>query len=139
MTSFEIIKDICEKQGTSVAQLEKELGFGNGSLAKAKTIKSDRLLAISQKLQVSVNYLLTGQENNIGEEGLTKRDRRDIGKDLDRIMEEIANDEDGPLFYNGEPLKNEDLTFLSRAIEAALTDAKKRNKVTYNPNKNKKQ
>lgn len=139
MTSFEIIKAICEKQGTSVAQLEKELGFGNGSLAKSKTIKSDRLLAISQKLNVSVNYLLTGKEENEELEDLTRRDRRDIAKDLDRIMEEIANDEDGPLYYNGEPLKNDDLIFLSKAIEAALTDAKKRNKVTYNPNKNKKQ
>lgn len=51
-------------------------------------------------------------------------------------MGEIANAEDGPLFYNGQPLDPEDMIFLSKAIEAALADAKKKNKVTYNSYKN---
>lgn len=80
---------------------------------------------------------MTGKEEVSGEESeLNVRDRRDIAKDLDRIMGEIKNEDDGPLFYNGQPLNPEDMIFLSKAIEAALTDAKKKNKVTYNSHKN---
>ena len=92
---------------------------------------------IADYFGVTVDYLMTGKESSAESEEFNARDRRDIAKDLDRIMGEIRNEEDGPLFYNGQPLDPEDMIFLSKAIEAALMDAKKKNKVTYNPNKNK--
>lgn len=142
MGLYENIRDIAKSKGYSVNRLEQELGFARSSINKfnKNTPSAEKIQQIADFLEVSLDFLMTGESSEKNKnDDLTARDRRDIGKDLDRIMEEIANDEDGPLFYNGEPLKNEDLTFLSRAIEAALTDAKKRNKVTYNPNKNKKQ
>lgn len=69
---------------------------------------------------------------------LTSRDKRDIAKDLDRIMAEIKNGDDGPLYYNGTEIDNASINLLENAIEFALTQAKKENKVKYNPNKNKK-
>ena len=69
---------------------------------------------------------------------LTARDERDIAKDLDRIMGEIRKGDDGPLYYNGVEIDNASLSLLQNAIEYALRETKKENKVKYNPNKNKK-
>ena len=53
-------------------------------------------------------------------------------------MDEIENNVDGPLYYNGEPIDDESLELLRKALELGLTQLKRENKVKYNPNKNKK-
>ena len=68
---------------------------------------------------------------------LTDSDKRDIAKDLDRIMVEIRKGDDGPLYYNGVEIDNASINLLQNAIEFALRETKKENKVKYNPNKNK--
>lgn len=62
MSTLDIIKSLCEKNNTSIKSLEKELGYSNGSLAKAKVIPSDRILEISKRFHVSMEYLMTGNE-----------------------------------------------------------------------------
>ena len=52
-------------------------------------------------------------------------------------MNELASGEDAPLCYNGEPIPDSKLELLRQAIEVALEDAKKKNKVTYRPYKHK--
>lgn len=64
MATIDIIRAICAKNNTSIKALEKELGFSNGSLAKASTIKADRLQKIAEHFNVSVDYLMTGEEPN---------------------------------------------------------------------------
>ena len=83
---------------------------------------------------------MTEKENAVTEKvpELTSRDERDIAKDLDRIMGEIQKGDDGPLYYNGIEIDNASLNLLQNAIEYALRETKKENKVKYNPNKNKK-
>lgn len=65
MDSLEVIKSLCDKNGISIAQLEKELGYGNGSIAKARTIKSDRVVELSEYFGVSTDYILKGGENTL--------------------------------------------------------------------------
>ena len=61
MTILERIKEECrKKKNISITTLEAELGYGNGSLAKAKDIPSSRILEISKYLEVSMEYLMTG-------------------------------------------------------------------------------
>lgn len=64
METIEVIRTLCSKNNTSIKALEKELGFSNGSLAKASTIKNDRLQKIADYFGVSVDYLMTGEETN---------------------------------------------------------------------------
>ena len=64
MTTLEIIKSLCKKQRISLSGLEKILGYGNGSLAKAKVIPSDRILEIAKYFNVSMEYIMTGKEAN---------------------------------------------------------------------------
>ena len=53
-------------------------------------------------------------------------------------MNEIQKGEDSPLYYNGVEIDNASLNLLQNAIEFALRETKKENKVKYNPHKNKK-
>lgn len=135
------IKTLCSKQNLSLNQLEQDLGFGKGYISKLgkSTPNITKIQQIAKKLNVSVDYLMSGdsEQKDSGDE-LTARDHRDIAKDLNRIMEEIKNGDDGPLYYNGEELDEASLMLLNNAIEYALKQAKKENKVKYNPHKNKK-
>lgn len=66
MTTLENIKTICrEKKNISITTLEQELGYSNGSLAKAKDIPSSRICEIANYLEVSMEYLMTGEKPDI--------------------------------------------------------------------------
>lgn len=135
---YETIKILSRKKGLSINQLEKTLGLSKGSLCRIDTNRPsvDRLQKIADFFEVSLDYLMTGKEQpEKGVPGLTTRDKRDIAKDLDRLMEEIANDTDGPLFYNDQPIPKNKIDLLRNAIEVALEDAKIKNKETYRPYK----
>lgn len=58
------IRSACAKKKTTLKQLEKDLGIGNGVIAKWENAKTfppyDRLVAISEHLGVPVSYL-TGE------------------------------------------------------------------------------
>lgn len=58
------IKDLCKGRGITIARLEKELGFANGTIASTKSnnMRSDRLMAIANYFGVSMNYLMTGKD-----------------------------------------------------------------------------
>jgi transcriptional regulator with XRE-family HTH domain len=57
----EKIRSLCKKRGMSVTDLEKELGFGNGSLTKKglTAIRSDRLLAVAKYFGVPMEYFVS--------------------------------------------------------------------------------
>lgn len=140
MTLKERIKALAQERGMSLPALESELGFGNSTIVKwdKSTPNADKLKAVAKYFNVSMDYLMTGESDKETTSELNARDRRDIAKDLDRIMTEIQNGDDGPIYYNGEELDKASLILLNNAIEYALTQAKKENKVKYNPHKNKK-
>ncbi len=58
------IKTRCKSLGTSMNALEKELGMGNGSIRlwDNKDPGSKKVLAVAQRLEVSLDWLLTGKE-----------------------------------------------------------------------------
>lgn len=140
MDSVELVKRICAERKIPISKLEKDCNFSNGYIRKLKEGKfpSDRLLTISKYLNLSIPYLMTGEESNGEIVELTAKDNRDIAKDLDRIMGEIRKGNDGPLYYNGVEISDASINLLQNAIEFALKETKKENKVKYNPNKNQK-
>ena len=100
---------------------------------------SERLQKVADYLGVTTSYPLTGTaDQNRSEINLSARDERDIAKDLDRIMNEIKKGDDGPLYYNGVEIDDASINLLQNAIEYALRETKKENKVKYNPRKNQK-
>ena len=61
MEALDVIKQLCKEKGISISQLESDLEYGNGSLAKAKSMSADRMFKIAQYFNVSMEYLMTGK------------------------------------------------------------------------------
>lgn len=61
------IRAVCRERGTTLAQVEKALGFGNGVIARWEKMKGspehNRVVAVADFLRVPV-YRLTGEEEN---------------------------------------------------------------------------
>lgn len=90
---------------------------------------------LASYFNVSVDYLLgrsdiRNLENN---NKLTKKDERDIAKDLEKMMNDLEH-ADGLMFYN-EPITDEDRELLKQALEFGLRLAKIKNKEKYTPKK----
>ncbi|MFQ7219434.1 helix-turn-helix domain-containing protein [Enterocloster sp.] len=139
---YEIFEKLCQSHKVTPYRVCKETGLTTATISNWKagryTPKADKLQKIADYFGVTIEYLMTGKENGEKSSELTARDERDIAKDLDRIMGEIRKGDDGPLYYNGIEIDNASLSLLENAIEYALKETKKENKVKYNPNKNKK-
>ena len=69
MTVYERVESLRKERKISQGNLEKELGFSNGSISKWKTSmpKPERLQKIADYFGVSVDYLMTGKEKEGGE------------------------------------------------------------------------
>lgn len=142
MSTYEVIKQLCDEHGIALTALEKELGFGRGSLGKLKSggTSAKRLQKIADYFNVSINYLMTGDssENINNSSQLSTKDERDIAKDMENIRQKLMSGADGPLSYDGEPVPAEDAELLLGQIELMMRRLKPINKEKYNPNKNKK-
>lgn len=140
---YEIFVKLLEKYGITAYKVSKATGIAGSTFSDWKsgrsTPKQDKLQKIADYFGVSVDYLMTGkEETKVKDPELTARDERDIAKDLDHIMGQIQKGDDGPLYYNGVEIDEASIGLLQNAIEYALRETKKENKVKYNPNKNKK-
>lgn len=139
MDSVELVKKICKERKIPISRLEKDCGFSNGYIRKLQEGKfpSDRLLIISEYLNLPITYLMTGKEENEKKEAaLTVKDQRDIQKILDQTREQLMNQEG--LMFDGDPASPEAIESILSAMQIGMEMAKKRNKEKYTPKKYKK-
>ena len=135
-------KKLLDKFGVTAYKVAKETGVTTATLTNWKngkyTPKPDKLQKIADYFGVPLSYLLTGNmEEKAPEPQITPKDERDIQKKLNKIMDEIRNKEDSPLYYNGEEIDDTSLELLEAALESAMRQMKIINKEKFNPNKNK--
>lgn len=116
MTVFERIESLRKSKKISQGKLEKELGFSNGSISKWKTSMPtlERLQKIADYFGVTINYLMTGEEDSV-----SSYRNGDITDQIDKIMLELES-EDGPLYYNGKPIDDRKMAILRNALEIAF-------------------
>lgn len=64
MNSVERVKKICKERNIPISKLEKDLGYSNGYIGQLRkgVFPSDRLADIAEYLNLSVPYLMTGEE-----------------------------------------------------------------------------
>lgn len=127
MTTLEIIKELCEKEGIKISTIEKEMGYGNGSLSKAKKIPADRILELSERFNVSMEYLM-GKEHHC----LKDKDIKDINLILANTEELLKQD---GLMFDGNPANEESVESILSAMKIGMEMAKKKNKEKYTPKK----
>ena len=75
-STFEIVRDLCEKQGISLNTLEEKLGLGKNSLygLKRNQPSAERLQQIADYFNVSTDYLLGRTDNPlIASDGKTNK------------------------------------------------------------------
>lgn len=86
MNAVERVKEICKERNIALSKLEKDLGFGNAYVSQLKKgfFPDDRLRLIANYLQVSTEYLITGEEKTIEEK---------YGAELTHIYAKIRNDD----------------------------------------------
>ena len=67
MNTVERIKSICKERKIPISRLESDLKFGNAYISGLKkgTVPDDRLKLIADYLNVSMNFLITGEDNRI--------------------------------------------------------------------------
>ena len=128
----------------SQQELADNLKLSRSSIGMIESNKqgasSEKLKEIADFFGVTVDYLLSSDEDAPDDSPieLNNKDKKDIAKDLDMLMSKLDNKEDGPLFYDGDELNDENRELFKDALEFALKTIKIKNKEKYNPNKNKK-
>lgn len=111
-STFEIVKDLCEKQGISLNTLEDKLKLGKNSLygLKRNQPSAERLQQIADYFQVSTDYLLGRTDNpHIASNNLDGYSTDDLRK-----MAENAKT------FDGKPLTDEDVDAITNIIEIYL-------------------
>lgn len=64
MNAVERVKTICKERKIPISKLESDCGFSNGYISQLRkgVFPDDRILKISEYLNTSVNYLMTGKD-----------------------------------------------------------------------------
>lgn len=115
MTTTDVIRQLCAKRNKSVTEVEKELGYSNGSLTKSSYMRSDRLKTIADYFGVSMEYLMTGEDpEQVSAEGNSYY--------FDDAAAELAdfahkNPEYKALFDASRKVKPEDIEFVLQMIK----------------------
>ena len=110
MELMDRIRALCAERGTTLKGLERDLGFGNGTLAKADSIKANRIKVIADYFGVTTDYLL-------GREPLPAGwyENSETGK----LAQEVFDDPDLRILLDASrKLTPEDMTTLIRIAKA---------------------
>lgn len=136
--SVQYVRDICQKRKIPISQLEKDCGFSNGYLNPKKMTKIpyDRAQAIANYLGISVDSIMTG-ESNESNPILTDRDRRNIAREVEALMDKLDSVES--LEFDGDPLSEEARASIRNAMMLGLAAAKIKNKERFTPKKYRKE
>ena len=62
MGAVERLKEYLAEHHIAISNLEKNLGYGNGTLAKAKALRDDKMKEICDYLGIPVEYLLVNDD-----------------------------------------------------------------------------
>ncbi|WP_249630427.1 helix-turn-helix domain-containing protein [Streptococcus uberis] len=110
-STFEIVKELCKKQGISLNVLEEKLGLGKNSLygLKRNQPSADRLQEIADYFNVSTDYLLGRTDNPA-----IAKDGQEYTTDDLRQMAENAKT------FDGKPLTESDIEAIQNIIEIYL-------------------
>ena len=106
-----------------------------------KSLDIEKLKEFANALDISPAYLMGWEQEKIESKStfnpniITKKDEKSIQKDLKKIMDDFKSGKDGPAFYNGVELDEEELELIEQAMELALRSAKIKNKAKYTPKK----
>ena len=124
---------LCEREGVKPTPLIKSLGFSAGNIKRwenGATVNSDILLAIAKHFKVSIDYLLTGQEDSVASltsdeqkllenySKLTNKDKEAVSSRAEELANGIASEtnEDRQDIFKYTDLKEKEMFTLFRRL-----------------------
>ncbi|HGQ4237405.1 TPA: helix-turn-helix domain-containing protein [Streptococcus pneumoniae] len=112
-STFEIVKDLCEKQGISLNTLEDKLKLGKNSLygLKRNQPSAERLQQIADYFNVSTDYLL-GRTDNPAIAG--SDEFAQVNGQIIDLRKAVAN----TMLFDGKPLNEDDIDFITSVLSA---------------------
>ncbi len=157
---FDNLKEACFKKGTSPTALLKSLGMSTSSVTswkKGVTPSIGTVYRLAEYLDVDPSSLIDPANRSAFDaynEGytdcldddmaaqekaptLTKKDERDIARDLEAIMAEL--EAGGDMMFDGDPMTPEARESIMAAMRLGLEAAKAKNKERFTPHKYRKE
>lgn len=112
-STFEIVKDLCERQGISLNTLEDKLKLGKNSLygLKRNQPSAERLQQIADYFNVSTDYLL-GRTDNPAIAG--SDEFAQVNGQIIDLRKAAAN----TMLFDGKPLNEDDIDFITSVLSA---------------------
>ena len=131
MTLKERVRALAKSNNISLTVLEETLGFGAGTISKwdKSTPNADKLNTVAKYFGVSMDYLLTGDDDRtsaVNEPLINEpnaHSERDIARRLKQILKELKTLQDD-LTFESEPLDDKTRELLKVSIESSIRIAK---------------
>ena len=135
---YEIFENLLKERGITAYKVAQDTGITTATLSSWKkgryTPKREKLQKLADYFGVTVDYLMTGENN--AENSLTHKDEKDIERILDQTREQLLSQEG--LMFDGDPASPEAIESILAAMQIGMEMAKKKNKRKYTPKKYKK-
>lgn len=125
------IKELREKSGIKQKDMANELGIGLSTLSQYETGKREpdmqTVIKIAKYFNVSVDYLIraTPESNSADSEKLAE-DAEDAEL-LNKTLNDLLQQQDGVLFFEGEPMDDETKRLLIASLKNTIRMAKAMN------------
>lgn len=137
---MKMLRELRKMRGLSLKELGTIIGVAESTMSQYETGKRqpdlETLLQLSEYFDVSVDYILRGEVVPQEDSDYSRRDERDIAKDLAAFKDTLENGEG--LMFDGDPMSEEAKASILAAIETGLRVVKVMNKEKYTPKKYKK-
>lgn len=112
---------------------ESKLGHLQAVLDFSEPEEQEEVERQIEALEKTHSDLCATRDSTQKKPALTEKDRRDVAKDVSRIMESL--DTSGDLMFDGVPMSEESKAAMAAAMRIGLEEARRRNKATYTPKK----
>lgn len=151
-TLYEKIEQLCRDHGITPGKLCSEINIRRSVLSdlkagRKKGLSFDTLSRIANYFQIPIDSLQVRQPFDISKvvaaispsmkeketPALTKKDERDIARDLERIMSDL--EDGGDMMFDGDPMTPEARESIVAAMRLGLEAAKAKNKERFTPRK----
>lgn len=135
---YSVFEQLLQKYGVTPYKVSKETGITQASLSTWKNGKSvpssETLQKVADYFGVTVDYLMTGKEQDEKEPALSPKDERDISKKLQDTLDQLENSQEA-LMFDGIILDENTKELLKASLENSMRIAKINAKQKFTPKK----
>ena len=137
---MEALRRLRREKGISMKELGKKIGVAESTISQYETGKREpdfeTLLKLGEFFNVSVDYLLRGEQYHEKTPALTAKDERDISKKLEEALSQLESSQEG-LMFQGEPLDDATKELIAISLRNSLEMGKRLAKQKFTPKKDK--